>query len=173
MYVPAGATLERRCRFCNIKTLNTIWEENTMKKALSLLIALVLVLSAIGTTAFADNTYVGNTVYCEAGYENDVYNGVAKVLTLKDDGTFLLVDNTSIIHNSYVVVTNWFYFVTGTYEVVSDDEGTLEVVLTGTAVTYVMNGSVTTSDEDPELLEDYAELTVECDNEAFSLVVNE
>ena len=36
-----------------------------------------------------------------------------------------------------------------------------------------MNGSVTTSEEDPELLEDYAELTVECDNDTFSVVVNE
>lgn len=141
-----------------------------MKKLVSLLLVLVLALSSLGATAFADTTYVGNTVYAEAGYEGDCYNGVAKVLTLKDDGTFLLVDNTSIIQASYIVVTNWFYFVTGTYEVVSDDEGTLEVVLTGTEVTYVMNGSVTTSDEDPELLEDYAEMTVECDNDAFSVV---
>ena len=140
-----------------------------MKKFASLLIILALVLSAFGVSALAETTYVGNSVYAEAGYENDVYNGVAKVLTLKDDGTFLLVDNTSIIHNSYVVVTNWFYFVTGTYEIVDDDEGTLEVVLHGTEVTYVMNGSVTTSEEDEELLEDYAELTVECDNDTFSV----
>ena len=140
-----------------------------MKKIASLLIILALVLSAFGVSALAETTYVGNSVYAEAGYENDVYNGVAKVLTLKDDGTFLLVDNTSIIHNSYVVVTNWFYFVTGTYEIVDDDEGTLEVVLHGTEVTYVMNGSVTTSEEDEELLEDYAELTVECDNDTFSV----
>ena len=141
-----------------------------MKKVLALLIAMILVMSALGTSAFADNTYVGNSVYCEAGYENDCYNGVAKVLTLKDDGTFQLVDNTSIIQASYVVVTNWFYIVNGTYEIVSDDEGTLEVALTGTEVTYVMNGSVTTSEEDPELLEDYAAMTVECDNDAFSVV---
>ena len=141
-----------------------------MKKVLALLIAMILVMSALGTSAFADNTYVGNSVYCEAGYENDCYNGVAKVLTLKDDGTFQLVDNTSIIQASYVVVTNWFYIVNGTYEIVSDDEGTLEVALTGTEVTYVMNGSVTTSAEDPELLEDYAAMTVECDNDAFSVV---
>lgn len=140
-----------------------------MKKTLALILVLVMALSAFSASAFADTTYVGNTVYAEAGYENDVYNGVAKVLTLKDDGTFFLVDNTSIIHNSYVVVTNWFYFVTGTYEVVEDDEGTLTVALTGTEVVYVMNGSVTTSEEDPELLEDYAELTVECDNDAFSV----
>ena len=112
-----------------------------MKKFASLLIILALVLSAFGASAFADTTYVGNTVYAEAGYEGDCY----------------------------IVVTNWFYYVSGTYEVVSDDEGTLEVVLTGTEVTYVMNGSVTTSEEDPELLEDYAELTVECDNDTFSV----
>ena len=136
-----------------------------MKKFAALVLALIMSLSIV--SALAETTYVGNTVYCEAGYENDVYNAVAKVLTLKDDGTFLLVDNTSIVHNSYKVVTNWFYFVKGTYEITSDEDGTLEVVLHGEDVTYVMNGSVTTLEEDPDLLEDYEELTVECDNDTF------
>lgn len=138
-----------------------------MKKIAALVLALILSLSIV--SALAETTYVGNTVYCEAGYENDVYNAVAKVLTLKDDGTFFLVDNTSIVHNSYKVVTNWFYFVKGTYEITSDEDGTLEVVLHGEDVTYVMNGSVTTLEEDPDLLEDYEELTVECDNDTFSV----
>ena len=142
-----------------------------MKKIAALVLALILSLSIV--SALAETTYVGNTVYCEAGYENDVYNAVAKVLTLKDDGTFFLVDNTSIVHNSYKVVTNWFYFVKGTYEITSDEDGTLEVVLHGEDVTYVMNGSVTTSEEDAELLEDYAELKVEVDAESFSLKVLE
>jgi len=136
-----------------------------MKKIAALVLALILSLSIV--SALAETTYVGNTVYCEAGYENDVYNAVAKVLTLKDDGTFFLVDNTSIVHHSYKVVTNWFYFVKGTYEITSDEDGTLEVVLHGEDVTYVMNGSVTTLEEDPDLLEDYEELTVECDNDTF------
>ena len=138
-----------------------------MKKIAALVLALILSLSIV--SALAETTYVGNTVYCEAGYENDVYNAVAKVLTLKDDGTFFLVDNTSIVHHSYKVVTNWFYFVKGTYEITSDEDGTLEVVLHGQDVTYVMNGSVTTLEEDADLLEDYAELTVECDNDTFSV----
>ncbi len=138
-----------------------------MKKFAALVLALIMSLSIV--SALAETTYVGNTVYCEAGYENDVYNAVAKVLTLKDDGTFFLVDNTSIVHNSYKVVTNWFYFVKGTYEITSDEDGTLEVVLHGQDVTYVMNGSVTTLEEDADLLEDYAELTVECDNDTFSV----
>ncbi len=137
-----------------------------MKKIAALVLALVLALSCVSALA---ETYFGNTVYCEAGYENDVYNGVAKVLHLYEDGTFELVDNTSIIHNSYVVVTNWAYIVTGTYVVDSDEDGTKEVTLTGTHVTYIMNGSVTTSEEDAELLEDYAELQFECDSESFSL----
>ena len=138
-----------------------------MKKIAALVLALILSLSIV--SALAETTYVGNTVYCEAGYENDVYNGVAKVLHLYEDGTFELVDNTSIIHNSYVVVTNWAYIVTGTYTVDSDEDGTKEITLTGTAVTYIMNGSVTTLEEDPDLLEDYEELTVECDNDTFSV----
>ena len=138
-----------------------------MKKIAALVLALVLSLSCL--SALADNVYFGNTVYAEAGYENDCYNGVAKVLTLKDDGTFVLVDNTSIIQVSYIVVTNWAYIVAGNYEITSDEDGTKEVVLHGTAVTHVMNGSATTSEEDAELLEDYAELTVEVDDEAFSV----
>ncbi len=136
-----------------------------MKKLL--VIALALMISLFCVSAMAE-TYFGNTVYCEAGYENDCYNGVAKVLTLHEDGTFELVDNTSIIQASYVVVTNWAYLVTGTYEVTAEEDGVKEVVLHGTAVTHVMNGSATTSEEDPELLEDYTELTLECDSEAFS-----
>ena len=138
-----------------------------MKKIAALVLALILSLSIV--SALAETTYVGNTVYCEAGYENDVYNAVAKVLTLKDDGTFLLVDNTSIIHNSYKVVTNWAYIVTGTYTVDSDEDGTKEITLTATSVIYVMNGSVTTSEEDAELLEDYVGLQLEVDSESHSL----
>ena len=139
-----------------------------MKKIVALLLALVLTLSCAATLA---ETYFGNTVYAEAGYENDCYNGVAKVLHLYEDGTFELIDNTSIIQVSYIVVTNWAYIVTGTYTVDSDEDGTKEITLHGTAVTYVMNGSVTTSEEDAELLEDYAELKVEVDAESFSLKV--
>ena len=140
-----------------------------MKKLIALVLVMVLALCAFSASAFADTTYVGNSVYAEAGYEGDCYNGVAKILTLKDDGTFFLVDNTSIIQAQYNVVTNWFYFVTGTYEITDDDEGTLTVVLKGEDVTYVMNGSVTTLEDDADLLEDYAELTVECDNDTFSV----
>ena len=139
-----------------------------MKKIAALLLTIALLLSCASGLA---QTYFGNTVYCEAGYENDVYNGVALVLTLNDDGTFELVDNTSIIHNSYAVVTNWAYIVTGTYTIDADDEGTKEITLTGTAVVYIMNGSVTTSEEDAELLEDYAELKVEVDDESYSVKV--
>ena len=137
-----------------------------MKKFAALILALILALSCTSTLA---ETFFGNTVYCEAGYENDVYNGVAKVLELNDDGTFTLVDNTSIIHNSYKVVTNWAYIVTGTYTVDSDEDGTKEITLTATSVIYVMNGSVTTSEEDAELLEDYVGLQLEVDTESHSL----
>lgn len=47
------------------------------------------------------------------------------------------------------------------------------IQLTGTSAVYTMNGSVTTSEEDPELMEDYAELTVECDASTNGLTVKE
>ena len=137
-----------------------------MKKFVALFVAMILALSCVAAMA---ETYFTNSVYAEAGYENDCYNGVSKVLNLYEDGTFQLVDNTSIIQASYVVVTNWAYIVTGTYEVTAEEDGVKEVTLHGTAVTHVMNGSATTSEEDAELLEDYAELQFECDSESFSL----
>ena len=139
-----------------------------MKKFAAIMMILVLALSGISAMA---ETYVGNSVYAEAGYENDCYNAVNQILTLNDDGTFLLVDNTSIIQVSYIVVTNWFYTVTGTYTVNEDDDGLLSITLNGTDVTYTMNGSVTTLEEDEELLEDYAEMEVECDTETFALTI--
>ena len=138
-----------------------------MKKFVAILVAMVLCLSCVSAMA---ETFVSNTVYAEAGYEGDCYNGVANVLTLNDDGTFLLVDNTSIIQASYIVVTNWFTTVTGTYTA-EEDDGVLVVTLNGTEAVYVMNGSATTSDEDPEILEDYLEMEVECDTESFALTI--
>ena len=94
---------------------------------------------------------------------------LAELFVRYEDGTFELVDNTSIIHNSYKVVTNWAYIVTGTYTVDAEEDGVKEVTLTATAVTYIMNGSVTTSEEDAELLEDYVGIQFECDSESFML----
>ena len=62
-------------------------EDSVMKKIAALLLTIALLLSCVSGLA---ETYFGNTVYCEAGYENDVYNGVAKVLHLYEDGTFEL-----------------------------------------------------------------------------------
>lgn len=142
-----------------------------MKKFAAILLTLALVLS-LSAVAFAD-TFVANDCYCEAGYEGDVYNCVAMTLTLNEDGTFVLVDNTSIVHNSYKVVTNWFTTVKGTYTVVSDEEGVLTVELNAESAIHVMNGSVETSEEDPEMLEDYAGMVVECDTDTFSLTVQD
>ena len=139
-----------------------------MKKIAALLLTIALLLSCASGLA---EVYYGNSVYCEAGYENDVYNGVATVLNLYEDGTFQFIENTSIIHVSYEVKANWAYIVTGTYTVDSDDEGTRVLTLTGTAVTFVMNGNPTTSEEDPELLEDYAEFKVEVDADTYRLVL--
>ena len=138
-----------------------------MKKFVAILAAMVLCLFCVSAMA---ETFVSNTVYAEAGYEGDCYNGVTNVLTLNDDGTFMLIDNTSIIQASYIVVTNWFTKVTGTYTA-EEDDGVLVVTLNGTEALYVMNGSATTSDEDPEILEDYVEMEVECDTETFALTI--
>lgn len=69
-----------------------------MKKFFALFVTMILVLSCVSAMA---ETYFGNSVYAEAGYEGDCYNGVAKILNLYEDGTFQLVDNTSIIQAQY------------------------------------------------------------------------
>ena len=68
-------------------------EDSVMKKIAALLLTIALLLSCVSGLA---ETYFGNTVYCEAGYENDVYNGVAKVLHLYEDGTFELRDTIKL-----------------------------------------------------------------------------
>lgn len=139
-----------------------------MKKFAALLLAVVLTLSM--SFALAETkAYFGNFVYCEAGYENDVYNGVANVLFLNDDGTFILMDNTSIIHNSYKVVTSWAYEVRGTYEVVEQEDTWRLLSLKAESIVYIMNGAVTTSEEDPDLFEDFEGLQVEVDDANYSV----
>lgn len=137
-----------------------------MKKLAAILLVAIMLLSCASALA-AEKLYYGNWVYCEAGYKNDVYNGVTYVLILNDDGTFKYLENTSIIHVSYEVKANWGYIVEGTYTITSDDEGTKEVTLNGAKVTFVMNGNPTTSDEDPDLLEDYEEFFVEVDDDTY------
>jgi len=140
-----------------------------MKKFAALLLAVAMLLS-LSAVSFAD-TFLDNSVYAEAGYEGDCYNGVAVVLTLNEDGTFTLIDNTSIIQAQYNVVTNWFTVVTGTYEILSEEEGVLTVQITVVDAYYVMNGSVTTLAEDAEIAEDYAGLQFECDTDTYALTV--
>lgn len=138
-----------------------------MKKGLVLLLTVaVLVMSVMTVHAapFAPEIYTSQSVYIEEEYRGDCWDGVCDILVLLEDGTYLRVENTSIIQAAGAVVTYWTYSATGTYEVVEEDEEIKIVKLSAPEkVYYVMNDAETTSEEDEELLEYFEEEEIEID----------
>lgn len=99
-------------------------------------------------------TYTAQSCYIEEAYRGDCWNGVSNTLILNGDGTYVLIENTSIIQQSGVVVTYWTYTFEGTYSVTASDEETETVKLeAATAGTKVMNGTASTSADDETILE--------------------
>lgn len=98
--------------------------------------------------------YTTQSCYIEEAYRGDCWNGVSNTLILNADGTYTLIENTSIIQYSGVVVTYWTYTMEGTYEVSASTEESETVVLSAaTSVEYNMNGTVTTSADNESLLQ--------------------
>ena len=143
-----------------------------MKKRIALLItAAVVILSVMSVSAkapFVPEVYTSQYAYIEEGYEGDVWDGVCETLILNEDGTYVRMENTSIIHVSGSIVTYWTYTATGTYEVVEEDEEIKVVALSApTDVYYVMNDAATTVEEDDSLLDYFEEEEIEIDLETL------
>lgn len=138
-----------------------------MKRRIALLIAaavLVMSVMTVNAAPFVPEVYSTQRSYIEEGYEGDVWNGVCEVLILNEDGTYVRIENTEIIHVSGVVVTYWTYTATGTYEVTEEDEEVKIVNLSApTDVYYVMNDAPTTVEEDDSLLDYFEEEEIELD----------
>ena len=94
-------------------------------------------------------TYTRSYAYYEDGRQGDVIDGVVCDLTFVSDKEYLYTETTVIAHiDAGIQVTNWTYTLRGTYTVgtVDEDEMTKEITLS------VMNGALTTAEEDPEIL---------------------
>lgn len=101
--------------------------------------------------------YSTESIYEESAYKGDVLNVVSETLILNSDGTYEVVEHTSIAHPTAVkIVTFWTYKIKGTYTVKSTDAEAKTKVISLSAATEVsknMNGSMTLSSEDEGLLE--------------------
>lgn len=130
-------------------------------KMFALIAAMVFcVVSLAGCQAQAEKydveTYTRSYAYYEDGRQGDVINGVVCDLTFISDKEYLYTETTVIAHiDAGRQVTNWTYSMKGTYTVgtVDNDEMTKEITLSApTSGTMVMNGAVTTSEEDSDIL---------------------
>lgn len=120
---------------------------------LAVLTFATLMFSGCGSTE-KPRVYTTQSCYIEEAYRGDCWNGVNNTLILNADGTYTLIENTSIIQQSGVVVTYWTYTIEGTYTVSSSSETSETVVLNAaTSVSYNMNGTVTTSADNDSLLQ--------------------
>ena len=128
----------------------------------------VLAAMSVNAAEFKPEVYTSQRAYIEEGYEGDVWNGVCEILILNEDGTYIRIENTEIIHYSADVVTYWTYTAKGTYEVVDDDGEVKTVSLSAPEdVFYVMNDAATTVDDDESLLEYFEEEEIELDLETL------
>ncbi len=134
-----------------------------MKRHIALMMAAVLTIACFVTgcgsskSSKADiQTYTNSYAYYEDGREGDVIDGVVRDLTFVSDTEYVLTETTVIAHVGMGrQVTNWTYSLKGTYTLgaVDEDEMTKEVTLSAPTSGYkVMNGAITTAEEDAEIL---------------------
>ena len=134
-----------------------------MKKYVSLGLILVMILSCTALAGcgsapakYDTQTYTRSYAYYEEGREGDVIDAVVCDLTFVSETEYLYTETTVIAHvGAGKQVTNWTYTFRGTYTAgaVDEDEMTKEITLAApTSGSMVMNGALTTSAEDPEIL---------------------
>ena len=132
-----------------------------MKKILSLALIAMMILSCAalagcGGSKYEAQTYTRSYAYYEDGREGDVIDAVVCDLTFISETEYLYTETTVIAHvGAGRQVTNWTYSLRGTYKTgaVDEDEMTKEVTLSApTTGSMVMNGAITTSAEDAEIL---------------------
>ena len=151
-----------------------------MKKYVSLGLILVMILSCAALAGcgsapakYDTQTYTRSYAYYEDGREGDVIDAVVCDLTFVSETEYLYTETTVIAHvGAGKQVTNWTYTLRGTYTTgaVDEDEMTKEITLSApTSGSMVMNGALTTSAEDPEIL-DYSfplSITINYGNNTF------
>ena len=144
-----------------------------MKKVLILVLALVLVLSltACGSSKPAE-FYTGETDWVEAGYEGDCIITNRLVLVLNDDGTYNLEDGFFVnqVMGNIVFYTKTVY--NGTYKAgEANADGVKTVTLDApTTGSQNLNGVVSTSTDDADILTAFQYGTIEVDVNAHGIV---
>lgn len=132
-----------------------------MKKYASLALILVAALlcaalAGCSGSKYQAQTYTRSYAYYEDGREGDVIDAVVCDLTFLSETEYLYTETTVIAHvGAGRQVTNWTYTLRGTYKTgaVDEDEMTKEITLSApTSGSMVMNGALTTAEEDPEIL---------------------
>lgn len=132
-----------------------------MKKYVSVILVVVMIcalaLTGCSSSKFEQETYIDNRAYYEDGREGDVIDAVVANLTFTSDKEYTYTETTVICHiGAGRAVTNWTYTFKGTYTVGSEDkdEMTKNVTLSApTTGSMVMNGAMTTSKEDADILQ--------------------
>lgn len=147
-----------------------------MNKAITLVLSLCLIFSLAacgsGSKASPAEVYTFESDFIEAGYEGDCINTNAYVLVLNSDGTYTFIHNFFVNQVSGVIVASTKTTFNGTYTAGEAADGVKTVTLAApTSGMQNMNGGVSTSAEDPELLSEfeYGTITVDANTGALSL----
>lgn len=146
------------------------------KKLMSIVMVLAL---AVGVTACGGSAKsVGGSVevysyaedFVEAGYEGDCINTNAYTLILSGDN-YTLQKAFYVNQISGVIVANTTAQYTGTCTV-SEADGVKTVTLNAPTEAFCnLNGGVSTSAEDPDLLSDFEWSTITCDTATKTLTL--
>lgn len=145
-----------------------------MKKALCLALTLtfVLCLAACGSDSKGGSVevYTYEEAFVEAGYEGDCINDNIYSLSISGD-TYVFQKSFLVNQISGVIVASTKTQFTGTCTVTEAD-GIKTVTLNApTSAVSNLNGGVTTSAEDPELLSEFEWSTVTCDTATMTLTL--
>lgn len=147
-----------------------------MKKVFALVLSLCMIFSLAacsgGAKAAPAEVYTYEVDSLEAGYEGDCINTNGYILVLNSDGSYTLIQSFLVNQVSGVIVFFTKTTYTGTYTAGNATDGVKTVTLAApTAASQNMNGGVTTSAEDPDLLADfsYSTITVDANTGILSL----
>lgn len=147
-----------------------------MKKAIALVLSLCLIFSLAacsgGAKAAPAEVYTFETDFVEAGYEGDCIMTNAYVLVLNSDGSYTLIHNFFVNQISGIIVAYTKTTFNGTYTAGSATDGVKTITLAApTSGSQNMNGGVTTSAEDAELLSEFEYGTITVDANTGSLTL--
>lgn len=148
------------------------------KRVVSVALALTLALTMAFSLAACGGSDKGGAVevytyeedFVEAGYEGDCINTNAYTLAISGD-TYVFQKSFLVNQISGVIVASTKTQFTGTCSVTEADGVKTVTLEAPTSAVSNMNGSATTSAEDPELLSEFEWSTITCDTATMTLTL--